>query len=314
MLASGPRPFRFGIQASRAGSRAEWVALARRVEAEGYSSLTMPDHFSDSLAPVPALMCAADATDRLRVGALVWNNDLRHPLVLAKELATMDLLSDGRVDVGLGAGWELADYRQSGLAYDAPGVRLDRFEEALTIMERAFSGEPFSFLGDHYQIDRHEGRPAPVQRPHPPFVIGGGGPRVLAIAARVADVVSINLTLTNGAIDQAALESVSAAAVERKIGVVREAAGERLPDIELSVRPFVALITDDRRREAERLAASMSTTADELLSTPFAVIGTASQIADDLRRRRERWGFSYVLFGPAEMDAMAPVVAELSGT
>ncbi|MEZ5216414.1 MAG: LLM class flavin-dependent oxidoreductase [Ilumatobacteraceae bacterium] len=161
-------PFRFGIQASATTDRAAWVDLARRAEAHGYSVLTMPDHFTDQLAPVPALMAAADATDTLRVGALVWDNDYKHPVVLAKELATIDLLSDGRLEIGLGAGWMATDYEQAGIPYDSPKVRVDRFEEAITVMKGCFTGAPFSFEGEHYRISGYTGHPQPVQRPAPP--------------------------------------------------------------------------------------------------------------------------------------------------
>ncbi|MCU1503425.1 MAG: putative oxidoreductase, partial [Ilumatobacteraceae bacterium] len=150
---AAPRPFRFGIQASNATTATEWLELARRTEANGFSSLTMPDHFTDQLAPVPALMAAASATTELRVGALVWDNDYKHPVVLAKELATMDLLSDGRLEIGLGAGWMIADYEWAGMPYDPAGVRIDRFVEGLEIIKRSMLGEPFSFAGTHYQIN-----------------------------------------------------------------------------------------------------------------------------------------------------------------
>lgn len=240
------RPFRFGVQASKAADRAGWVDLARRVEAHGYSTLTMPDHFDDQLAPVPALMAAADATERLRVGALVWDNDYRHPLVLAKELATMDVLSDGRLEIGIGAGWMRTDYDSAGLPYDPAGVRVDRFVEALAVMKGLFGDEPVTFAGTHYRITAHQGRPTPVQRPWPPFLIGGGGRRVLSIAGREADIVGVNATLVNGKIDGAALASMGPAAVDEKVGWVRAAAGERLGDIEMNVRSFFVRVTDDR--------------------------------------------------------------------
>lgn len=156
-----PRPFRFGVQASTAPDRSTWVELARRCETLGYSTLTMPDHFTDQLAPVPALMTAADATTTLRVGALVWDNDYKHPLVLAKELATMDLLSDGRLEIGLGAGWMRTDYEQAGMPYDRPGVRVDRFEEGLAIIKGLMGPDAFSFTGEHYTITEHVGTPKP---------------------------------------------------------------------------------------------------------------------------------------------------------
>ena len=160
----------------------------------------MPDHFGDQLAPVPALQCAADATTTLRLGALVYDNDYKHPVVLAKELATMDVLSDGRVEIGLGAGWMVSDYEQAGIPYDPPGVRVSRFIEGLAVIKGALGDGPFSFHGEHYTITDYDGFPKPVQSP-PPVLIGGGGPRVLTFAAREADIVGINGTLTSGAVD-----------------------------------------------------------------------------------------------------------------
>lgn len=308
------RPFRFGVQASNAPSRSAWVELARRVEALGYSTLTMPDHFSDQLAPVPALAVAAAATTDLRIGALVWDNDYKHPVVLAKELATLDLLSDGRLEVGIGAGWEQVDYDRSGIPYDPPGVRIDRFVEGLAIIKGLFAGGPVEHEGTHYRIAGMEGTPAPVQRPHPPFLIGAGGKRMLSIAAREADIIGINPTLTAGFIGAEVVSDTSAEATDRKIDWVRAAAGDRIDAIELNVRTFFVNVTDDRRAAAEQMGQMMGVSADDVLQTPFAVIGTPAQIVDDLRARRERWGFSYVIVGGEDVDSFAPVVAELAGT
>jgi probable F420-dependent oxidoreductase len=187
-------PFRFGVQASAPMSGKEWSELAQRIEDLGYSTLTMPDHFGNQMAPMPALMAAAAATTVLRVGALVWDNDYKHPVVLAKELATMDLLSDGRLEVGIGAGWERADYDWSGIPYDPPGVRVDRFEEGLAVIKGHFTPGPFSFSGQHYTVSGLDGLPKPVQQ-HIPILVGGGGKRVLSIAAREADIVGINGTM-----------------------------------------------------------------------------------------------------------------------
>ena len=307
------RPFRFGVQASNAGDAASWKQLARTVESLGYSTLTMPDHFDNQFAPVPALMAAADATDTLRVGALVLDNDYRHPIVLAKELATIDLLSEGRLEIGIGAGWMAADYEQSGIAYDPPRVRVDRFEEAVTVVRGAMSGEAFSYRGEHYSITDYTGSPRPVQTPCPPILIGGGGKRVLTIAATRADIVGINSTLTAGVVGSAAIASMTAQAVDDKVGIVRDAAGDRLADIELNLRAFMVRVTDERRAVIEQIAGFVS--VDPLLveQSPFALIGTPAQIVDDLVRRREQWGFSYIIVGGADIEAFAPVVAELAG-
>jgi probable F420-dependent oxidoreductase len=305
------RRFRFGVQTSSAPNRSAWVEQARRVESLGYSTLTMPDHFTDQLAPVPALMAAASATTNLRVGALVWDNDYKHPVVLAKELATMDVLSDGRVEVGLGAGWMVSDYEQAGMPYDPPGVRIDRFVEGLAVMKGLFADEPFSFTGRHYTISGLNGMPKPVQRPGPPFLIGGGGKRVLGIAAREADIVGVNGTLTSGVIGREAIETMSAEAVDEKVSWVRDAAGDR--DIEMSVRVFYVSVTDDRASTVEGVAQMFGFTTEQMTESPFALVGTTEQMVEDLLARRERWGFSYIVVGGGDVDAFAPVVAALAG-
>ncbi|MEY2960048.1 MAG: hypothetical protein RLZZ01_2616 [Actinomycetota bacterium] len=314
MSAAKIRPFRFGVQANGSGDRSEWTELARRVEANGYSTMTMPDHFADQLAPVPALQCAADATTTLRLGALVYDNDYKHPVVLAKELATMDVLSDGRVEIGLGAGWMQSDYDQSGIPYDPPGVRVDRFVEGLAVIRGALSGESFSFTGEHYRITGYRGSPVPVQSP-PPVLIGGGGPRVLRFAAREADIVGINATLTSGAIDASTFDSMTADAVDAKVTLVRDAAlaAGRADDIEMNIRAFMVIVTDDTASAYDDLARFTGAPVDVIRESPFALVGPPSKLIDDLVARRERWGFSYVIVGQGEVDSFAPVVEALAG-
>lgn len=307
------RPFRFGVQASNATSRAEWVDLARRAEANGYSCLTMPDHFGDQLAPVPAMMAAADATETLRVCALVFDNDYKHPVVLAKELATMDLLSDGRVDIGLGAGWMISDYEQAGIAYDSPGVRIDRFVEGLHIIRRAMQPGAFSHQGTHYTITNYDGFPKPVQA-RLPVLIGGGGKRVLGIAAREADIVGINPSLHAGVVDAEAFAHMTAEAVDDKVAIVKAAAGARMANIELNIRAFLVNITDDGAGARSRLAGALSVDESLLTASPFALIGPPTELAERLLERRERWGFSYVIVGGEDVEKFAPVVAQLAGT
>ena len=307
------RPFRFGVQADNAPDRKTWVDLARRCEDSGYSSLTMPDHFGDQLAPVPALQAAADATSTLRVGALVFDNDYKHPVVLAKELATIDLLSEGRLELGIGAGWMVSDYEQSGIPYDRAGVRVDRFVEGLAVLKGAFGDGPFSFEGEHYTITGYNGLPKPVQKPYPPILIGGGGKRVLSIAARGADIIGINGTMESGVIDPAVLRTMTAASVEEKAQIVLDAAGQRLSAIEMNVRAFMVKVTDERAQSMERIAQAVGFSTDEIAESPFALIGSPEQLAEDLLARRERWGFSYVIVGAADIEAFAPVVAMLNG-
>ena len=314
-MSSTLRPFRFGVQVNGTGNRQEWVDLARRVEAGGYSTLTMPDHFSEQLAPVPALQSAADATTTLRLGALVYDNDYKHPVVLAKELATMDVLSDGRVEIGLGAGWMVSDYEQSGIPYDAPGVRVGRLIEGLAVIKGALGDGPFSFEGEHYTITDYDGSPKPVQSP-PPVLIGGGGPRVLRFAAREADIVGINATLTSGAVDSSTFATMTATAVDEKVEVVRAAATDagRLDDIEMNIRAFMVLVTDDVADALGTLAEFTGAPREVIAESPFALVGPTDKIVDDLQARRERWGFSYVIVGQNDVESFAPVVAALSGT
>jgi probable F420-dependent oxidoreductase len=308
-----PRPFRFGVQASSATNRSAWVELARRVEAEGYSTLTLPDHLNDQLAPLPALMAAADATTTLRVGGLVLDNDFKHPVVLAKELATVDLLSDGRLEIGIGAGWMRADYENTGIPYDPPGVRIDRMVEGVQLIKALLSPGPAELQGRHYHVTGLEGFPKPVQQPWPPILIGGGGRRMLRVAAREADIVGINGTLTAGEIGPDVLGSMRAAAVDEKIPWIREAAGDRFDAIELNVRAFFVSVTNDRDGTAAGIGTALGYDADEVRATPFALIGSPEQLVDDLQVRRERWGFSYIIVGAEDTDAFAPVVAELAG-
>lgn len=312
--AAAARPFRFGVQCTTAPDRAGWVALARRVESLGYATLTMPDHFGEQLAPIPALMAAADATERLRVGGLVWANDYKHPVVLAKELASVDVLSEGRLEIGLGTGWMVTDYEQAGLSYDRPGVRVDRFGEAIRVLKGVFGDGPLDFDGEHYTVRGYEGLPKPVQRPWPPLLIGGGGQRVLSIAGREADIVGINGTLTSGIIGAEALATMTDAAVTEKLGWARAAAGDRVGDIEWNIRTFFVKVTDDRATATKEVGALIGFEPGEVRASPFALIGTSEQIADDLRQRRERLGFSYIVVGADQFEDMAPVVAELAGS
>lgn len=307
------RPFRFGVQVRNGSDAASWAANARRYEELGYSAITMPDHFDEQLAPIPALQAIADATTDIRVGALVFDNDYKHPVVLAKELATIDVLSGGRLEIGLGAGWMAIDYERSGIPYDRPGVRIDRFLEGLDIIEGAMGEGAFSYQGEHYTITDYDGFPKPVQQPGPPVLIGGGGPRMLKIAAQRADIVGINATLTSGAVDHSTFDSMTAEATDDKVEIVRVEAGDRLNDIEMNIRAFLVSVTDDVDSALEGISAFTGSPTSMISESPFALVGPPSKLVDDLLARRERWGFSYVIVGPDEAEAFAPVVAELTG-
>ena len=308
------RPFRFAAQLRGGRSAQEWRSTAKRAEDQGFSTLLMPDHFDEQLAPLPALMAAADATTTLRVGALVFDNDYKHPLVLAKEAATLDLLSDGRLELGIGAGWMASDYEQSGIALDRAGVRIDRMVEGIAVLKGLFTGEPFSFEGTHYRISGHKGTPLPVQRPHPPIIIGGGAKRVLSIAAREADIVSVNFNMHAGAVNEQSMVTGTGDATAEKIGWIRDAAGDRFDDIELELTAFVARITDDAASFTAKLGGAMGLTPEQAAGSPHFLVGSEDQIVERLQQLREEHGFSYIAFSGPSDQAMVPVVARLAGT
>ena len=309
---SGQRPFRFAVQMHQSPDGPSFLDSARRMEELGYDTLHVMDHFGDQLAPVPAMTAAAAVTQRLRVGSLVLDNDYRHPLVLAKELATLDVLSGGRLEVGIGAGWMASDYSESGIPHDRAGVRIDRLEEALDVFKGLWGDGPVNHAGEHYRITGHDGTPKPLQRPHPPILIGGGGPRMLSIAAREADIVGINPDLSAGVMAAGAADATGES-VDRKVDIVRKAAGGRIDEIELHVMSFAVVVTDDRDGWTERLSKMLSLTPTQLSNSPYTLIGNAAGIAQDLRTYRDQWGISYYTVMADSMEAFAPVVAELSG-
>jgi probable F420-dependent oxidoreductase len=307
-------PFRFAVQLSKAASADAWRETARTIEDLGYSTLFMPDHFEDQYGPLVALTVAAEATTTLRVGSLVFGNDYRHPVVLAKEVATLDLFSGGRFEFGLGAGWMTTDYEQSGIVSDPPGVRITRMAESLTVMKSLWSTGKATFEGEHYTVTDALGFPDTPQRPHPPIIIGGGGRRVLGIAARQADIVGVNPSLAAGYVGPEVIETTSAEYYDQRLQWIREAAGDRFDQLELQCLTFLIQIVPNRDEVIANLAAAMSVTPEQLAGSPVAMIGTTDQIIELLRERRERFGFSYIVVHEAEMEAFAPVVAALAGT
>jgi probable F420-dependent oxidoreductase len=306
------RPFRFGVQIYESATGNEWKAKARKAEDLGYDTLVIPDHIGEGLlAYAPALMAIAAVTTSLRVGTFVLDNDFRHPALVAGDAATVDLLSDGRFELGLGAGWDPADYGRSGIPFEPPGVRVGRMEESLHIIKNLFSDAPVTFHGRHYSVTNLEGFPKPVQRPPPPILIGGGGKRVLSIAAREADIVSIAPRFSNGKPNFADL---TAAAMARKVEWIRHAASHRFDELDLNVLIQGVTITSDRQQVAAQHSAGWEMTGEELLQSPFALIGTVDQIIEALQSRREQFGLSYVVVFERDMDEFAPVVARLAGT
>jgi len=309
-----PRPFRFGVMAAKVRSASEWTATAKKAEDLGYSALLMPDHFGDQLSPVPALAVAAAVTSTLRVGTLVFANDFRHPAVLAKDTATIDLLSEGRLEVGVGAGWMTTDYATTGMTHDRAGVRIDRMIEGIEVLRGLWGEDAFSYQGEHYKITEMNGLPKPVQAGGPPIIVGGGGKRVLSTAARMADIVGVNPNVGEGAIGPEAIASMSADATEEKLGWVRDAAGDRFDDIEISIVKFVTIVTDDRHGVAEKVGGGMGMDAATILASPHTLVGSAEQVAEELVEQRERWQGSYVTVQSESLEMFAPVVAALAGT
>jgi probable F420-dependent oxidoreductase len=311
------RKFRFAAQlgTSPEGTARSWAEQARRAEDLGYSALLMPDHFGDQLAPVPALAAVAGATTSLRMGSLVFGNDYRHPVVLAKEAATLDVLSDGRFELSLGAGWMRSDYEQAGMTYDAPAIRVDRFEEAVQVIQGLLRTDgPFSFDGDHYQIVEHTLSPRPRQQPGPPLIIGGGGKRVLSFAARHADIVSINVNLREGTGGPETAPNASPERTREKVAWVKEAAGDRFDSLELNALIGFVMVTDDAAGVAGAMAPHFGISVEDALHVPLALLGTVDEMIEELQWRRQEYGISYWSIETDSWESLGPVVSTLSGT
>ena len=307
------KPFRFGVNVRTAGSGADWADKARKVEALGYSVLCVPDHLAELLAPMPALAAAAAATKHLRVGTAVLNNDFRHPVLLAREAATLDVLSDGRLELGLGAGHMQSEYEQAGLTFDPGATRVERLAEAVVIVKRLLEGEPVTFGGRHYRVTGHTIHPRPIQRPRPPVFIGGNAPRLLTVAAREADIVGLTgITFRRGG-KEPDVSDFRASVVDERVRLVRETAGDRSLELNALVQRVIG--TDDRRKAAKELAVGRwaQLTPEEILESPYVLVGTVDRIVEDLQARRERWGISYITTHEPFMDALAPIVARLGG-
>ena len=316
-MSTPDRPFRFGQLAMRpAATRAEWLERARRAEAQGFATFQVSDHFDRSpAAPLLTLAAVAQATSTIGLGTLVLNNDLRQPAVLAKELATLDVLCDGRLEVGIGAGWMTADYEVSGIPFEPAGRRVDKLAGTLAILTATLNGPgPVTLTGEHYAVLELRSIPAP-RRPRTPLLVGGGRPRVLTLAARTADVVSVNFDVSEGRVGPRAARSASTDATDEKLGWVRAAAAGRPVVPELHLVAYWSQMTD-RPEEvaAARIAAlGLPVTPEELLASPHCLIGPRERLVERLLELRERWGFSYVTVYDSDADSLAPVVADLAG-
>ncbi|MDQ1383991.1 MAG: hypothetical protein QOG65_1370 [Actinomycetota bacterium] len=308
------RRFRFGLACSKGRSRKEFTELARKSESLGYSTLFVPDHFVEhDLAPTIALAHAAAVTDDLRVGTFVLGNDYKHPVVSAREMASLDLLSDGRLELGIGAGWMTADYEKAGIPLDRAGVRIARLAEAIVIIKGLFAPGPFTFEGKYYRVTDLDGMPKPVQAPVP-FFVGGGAPKILALAAREAQIVGINANLRSGdGTSPDAAKSMTPEATDQKLGWVRDAAGDRFGDIELQSLVGFVYVTDDAKRILEGIASSFGVSVEDARLAPPCLVGTEDDIVASLEERRERWQMSYHVVEDRAIDTFAPIVARLAG-
>ena len=308
------RPFRFGVLSYPAC--ADLAAQARRAEELKYDIYHLSDHVFN-IAPITAMTAAALATSKIRIGTAVLGNDFWHPAILARELLAIDCLSNGRLEFGLGSGWYAEDYKQSGIPMDAPGVRISRLEEAVQIYKGLLSGDTVSFQGKYYNVSELNLVAKPTQQPHPPIMIGGGSKRVLQMAGRVADIVSINnRTTASGGIDPL---SQASEAFAQKVVWVREGAGERLSKVELSILVGTPIITDTPERAALEVVEGdqkwwgTSLTPEQVLASPAHLIGSVDQIVDKIYQNRERFGLSYYVIFDSALESFAPVVQRLAG-
>lgn len=319
MTSVSQHPFRFGVFAHNSSPHFDdLISLARKAESLGYSTLVLPDHLGDQFAPTVAMAAMAAVTSTLRIGSFVFCNDFRHPLMLAKEVATLDVISRGRFEVGLGAGWLTSEYEQAGIPFDQPGIRIERMEESLRILKGVWSGEMFSFAGKHYTIADMRGLPHPVQRPHPPVLMGGTGKRMLSVSARHADIVGLAPRERKDKIgehmnDGIDITDTTAEALAQKVAWVRQAAGDRFTQLEINIQCMVIAITPTRTQIAGQLAQHFGTSSEHILSTPCFLVGTLDEISQDLAAYRERFGISYFVILEEYMEEFAPVVGRMSG-
>jgi probable F420-dependent oxidoreductase len=312
------KPFQFLADAFDATSASDLGERARAAQDLGVTTMILPDHLVPQLAPIPYLATVAALAHRIRISAFVHNNDLRHPAVLAQELATLDVLSEGRLDVAIGAGWNEPEYRAIGIPFDSIRVRQARLAEAIAVIKGCFGPEPFSFAGEHYTITDYDGYPKPVQQPHPPLFIGGGGRSTLELAAREANIVGLAPRILSG--QRPDPHSITWAATEEKIAWVREAAGSRFDRLSFNVYPsqWPITVTDDLRGEARKVIDRMKErtghelTEQDVIDSPHIFIGSHDRFVEKFQELRERLGISSFLGG--SLDELGPVVERLAGT
>jgi probable F420-dependent oxidoreductase len=306
------RPFKFGAKATKAGSAKEWADLAKQAEDLGFVSFQIDDHFGNQLAPVPAIMAAANATSTLKVGPLVAGVDFRNPVEFAKEAATIDLLSEGRFIMGLGAGWLKDDYAIAGIEQADANTRIERLGEAVDIFRGLWGEGKFSYDGKHFKVAEVDGKPAPVS--DIPILVGGGGQKILSLAAQKADIVGINPKIVARSINPQSMATAAADVVDQKLAWVKEAAGDRFDQLELQMQVFVTVVTDDPGPMAENLSKAFGLPPEVVLQAPYFQLGTIDAITENLQTLRDRWGISYIAFQQDATAAVAPIVERLAGT
>lgn len=306
------RPFSFAAMIRGADAGSDFLDRVRSIEQMGYTTVAMVDHFNPTYSPTPGLTAAAMAAPSLRVLATVYDNDFRNPVLLAKEIATMDQITGGRVDFGLGAGWLERDYEQTGIQYDRPGVRISRMEEALSIYKQAWSGKSFNYEGEHYTVKDHAGYPLPVQQPHPPIYIGGGGKRILGIAGREADIIGVHVRFgPEGALDT--VDTIHAEMV-KKIGWIRDGAGERFDQLEFALLVFAARVVEsaaEQRSTYESLSEELGISVEAVEASPYYLVGTVDQLTEQIQGLRETFGITHFTVTPGDVDGFASVVQRL---
>ena len=321
------QPFRFGVQSFSATSAREWCERARKVEALGFSSLHLADHILgpgeviaaanhpiQELAAVPAMAAAAAATETLRIGCRVFCIDYRHPAVLAKETATLDLLSDGRLEIGLGAGWLRGEYEALGMNFEPAPVRISKLEEVIRLLKTHFSGDEIAQAGQHVNVRGYTGAPSPVQKPHPPIMIGGGSRRILGLAGREANIVSFNFNNRAGVLGPDGVMNSTEEKTHEKVSWVRDGAGERFADLEFEIGAYFTFVGDASDGAAKGMAGAFGLSVEEMRRHPHGLFGTTDTICDELERRREAFGINYVTVPDNAIESFAPVVAKLSGS
>ena len=304
-------PFRFGLHSAVAPTMPMWRDRARAAEELGYSALYLTDHFDNQFGPLVAATVAAEATTTLHVGTLVLNNDLRNPVVLAKEIATLGLVAEGRVEIGIGAGWLKTDYEETGVSFESPGSRIERLAESLVIMRTLWSEGEVTFSGRHYSVvgARCEPRPSSL----PSIIVGGGSKRILTLAAKEANIVGVNTSLASIAKGEEISADATPAHYDRCLSWVREVSGDRFDSLELQVTTVAAMVVGSRRA-AVRSAAMLGFEGEEALDFPTLLVGTEDELCERLIERRERWGFSNVVVPGESMESFAPIVARLAGS